>query len=153
MCVAPARRAAMTIIAPIGPQPVTSTCLPSSEPGAAHRVQRHRQRLGHRAFAVAHAVGQPIGLRGVDDDLLAERALHMRRAHRAAVVAHVQAMVLQALLAVAAQAAGAARADRDALAGQRSRRRPVPTASITPATSWPSTIGSLMRTVPKPPCW
>ena len=32
MCVAPARRAAMTISAPIGPQPVTSTLLPSSEP-------------------------------------------------------------------------------------------------------------------------
>ncbi len=32
MCVAPARRAAMIASAPIGPQPVTSTRLPSSEP-------------------------------------------------------------------------------------------------------------------------
>lgn len=32
MRVAPARRAAITAIAPIGPQPVTSTLLPSSGP-------------------------------------------------------------------------------------------------------------------------
>jgi hypothetical protein len=32
MCVAPARRAAMMAIAPIGPQPVTSTERPSSGP-------------------------------------------------------------------------------------------------------------------------
>ena len=65
MCVAPARRAAMTTIAPIGPQPVTSTALAQQRAGAVDRVQRHRQRLGHRALAVADAVGQPVGLAGV----------------------------------------------------------------------------------------
>ncbi len=64
MCAAPARRAAMITSAPIGPQPVTSTELAQQRAGAVHGVQRHRQRLGHRAFGVAHAVGQRVGLAG-----------------------------------------------------------------------------------------
>ena len=80
-------------------------------------MQRHRKRLGHRAFVVADAVGQAVRLVRLDDDLLPERALPVRRAHRAAVVAHVQAVVLQAHLAEAAQAAWLAGADRDTVAG------------------------------------
>ena len=68
-------------------------------------------------------VGQLVRLAGVADDALAERPLHMRRAHRAAVVAHVQAVVLQALLAVAAQPARPARADGHALADGKTLHR------------------------------
>ena len=61
-------------------------------------------------------------------------------------------MVLQALLAEAAQPQG-----RLGLIAMRSPgakpATPAPTSSITPATSWPSTIGCWMRIVPKPPCW
>lgn len=84
--------------------------------GAPHCMQRHRQGLCHRAFAIAHRVRQLVRLVRLDHDLLAERALHMRRAHRAAVVVHVQAVVLQTLLAEGAVAARPARADRHALA-------------------------------------
>ena len=55
---------------------------------------------------------------------LAEGAPPVRVAHGAAVVAHVQAMVLQALLAVPAQTAGPARADGDALGGREWRVGP-----------------------------
>ena len=47
---------------------------------------------------------------------LAKRALDVRKAHRAAVEAHVEAMLLDALLAIAASAAGPARAHRHPLA-------------------------------------
>ena len=86
--------------------------------GAIDGMEGDGERLRHRALAVAHALGQAKRLAGVDDDLLAERALHMRHPHGAAVVAHVEAMVLQAELAVATAAAGPARADGDALAGR-----------------------------------
>jgi hypothetical protein len=106
ICVAPARRA--------GDQ----HALAEQRPGTVDGVQRHRQRLGHRAFAVADMVCQLVRLAGVADDALAEGALHMRHAHCAAVVAHVQAVVVLALLAIAALAAGPARADGHALAGR-----------------------------------
>ena len=100
--------------------------LAEQRPGPAHGVQRTDS-----GSAIAprrrSAVATSLRLRRLDHDLLAERALHVRRAHGAAVVAHVQAMVLQPLLAVAAQAAGPARADGDAVAGlqaARRRRRP-----------------------------
>ena len=152
MCVAPARRAAMTVSAPIGPQPVTSTLLPSSGPA---RWTACSATASGSASAPSASLTQSASLWPglLDDDLLAERALHVRRAHRAAVVAHVQAMVLQALLAVAAHAAGPAGADGDAVADREARNARAPTASIMPAISWPSTIGSFTRTVPKPPCW
>jgi hypothetical protein len=56
-------------------------------------------------------------MRLVADQHLAEGALHMREAHRAAVKAHVEAMVLPALEAVAAMVARTARIDRDGRAG------------------------------------
>lgn len=77
---------------------------------------RHGQRLSHCPFLVAEGVGKTMRLAFVDDDLSAERALHVGRAHGTAVVAHVQAMVLQALLAIVALAAGPARADGDPIA-------------------------------------
>ena len=82
-------------------------------------MQRDRERLGHRALGIAHAVGKQVGLYRLDHDLLAKRALHVRHAHRAAVVAHVQAVVLQAELAVAALPARPARADRDPVADRQ----------------------------------
>ena len=86
--------------------------------GTAHGMQRHRQRLGHRAFAIAHRICQLVGLMRFDHDLLTECTLYVRRAHGAAVVAHVQAVVLQALLAELADAARTARADRHTFAGR-----------------------------------
>ena len=80
-------------------------------------VQANRERLGHRGFAQRHALGDRLGLRLVADQHFAKRALHMREAHRAAVEAHVEAMVLLALEAIAAMVARAARIDRDARAG------------------------------------
>jgi hypothetical protein len=74
----------------------------------------------------------------------------MGKAHRAAVEAHVETVVLLALLAVAAAPAWAARIDGTRVPGAT----PVtsaPTRVTVPAISWPRIIGSLSRTVPKPP--
>ena len=54
---------------------------------------------------------------------LPKGTLHVRGAHGTAVVAHVQAMVLQTLLAVGAQRAGAAGADGNSLARDRKSTR------------------------------
>jgi hypothetical protein len=104
----------MITIAPIGPQPVTSTTQQRAR--AVDGMQGHRQRLGHRAFGVADVSSQRMRLAGLDHHFLAEHTLHMWHAHRTAVVAHVQAMVLQAELAVATLAARPARAHGNAVA-------------------------------------
>ena len=74
----------------------------------------------------------------------------MRKTHRAAVEAHVEAMVLFDLEAVLQALQG-----RLGLTATRSpgfaRVTSAPTASTMPATSWPRIIGSRRRTVPKPP--
>jgi hypothetical protein len=106
----------MITIAPIGPQPVTRTDRPSSGTGAVYRVQRHRQRLGHRALAVGDVLCQPMRLAHVDHDLLPECTLYVGHAHGAAVVAHVEAVVLQSHLAEAADTARAAGADGKVIA-------------------------------------
>ena len=90
--------------------------------GAARRMQRHRERLGHRGFGQAHAVGRDVRLRFEADDRLAECALDMREAHRATVEPHVEALVLPPLQAIAAVIAGHARTDRDAVADLDSPR-------------------------------
>ena len=82
-------------------------------------MQGHRQRLGHRAFGVAYAVSEFVGLARADDDLLAERTLHMGHAHGAAEIAHVQTMVLQSKLTKAALSARVTGIDGDAVAARQ----------------------------------
>ena len=117
---------------------------------AAYRVKRNRKWLGHGGFGIAQRIRHNVGLRSINHDLLAKRALDVRRAHCAAVVAHVEAVVLQTLLAIFAVSARAAGTDRTRVpTGMSVTSAPMP--ETTPDTSCPSTIGSLMRTVPKPP--
>jgi len=78
-------------------------------------MQSHRQGLDHGALLVADMVSQLVRLPGLNHQLLAKSPLHVRVAHGTAVVAHVQAMVVQALLAVPAHPTGTAGADGDAL--------------------------------------
>ena len=70
-------------------------------------MQADRQGFGHGGQRKIEALRQQVGLRAVDDQLVAERPLHMRHAHGAAVKTHVQALVGHALLAIAARPAGA----------------------------------------------
>ena len=62
-----------------------------------------------------------MALRGVRHQHLPKGALHMRHAHGAAIEAHVQAVVVLALLAVDAEAAGPGWIDGDAVTGFQSR--------------------------------
>ena len=113
-------------------------------------MQADRERFGHRRLAQRDAVGDDMGLAFLADEQLAKRALHMRETHRAAIETHVETMVLPALEAELARVAGEARVHRDPVA-DRERLALAPTASTMPAISWPSTIGSRSRTIPKPP--
>ena len=114
---APARRAATMQSAPIGPAPRHQHALAQQFARAPRRVQADRERLGHRRLAQRHALGDRLRLRLVADQNFAKRALHMREAHRAAVEAHVEAMILFALETISAMVAGPARIDRDARPG------------------------------------
>jgi hypothetical protein len=81
--------------------------------GAVDGVQRHAQGFGHGALGVTDAVAQGAELARIDHDFLPERALDVGHAHRTAEVAHVQAVVLQPLLAKAAVVAGQTGVDCD----------------------------------------
>lgn len=80
-------------------------------------MQAHRERLGDRGFGERQLVRDRHRLRRIDRDELAKAALHMRKAHRAAEEAHVEALVAEAFLAMQALAARLARIDRNAGAG------------------------------------
>jgi len=60
-------------------------------------------------------------LPGLSDENLAKSSLNMRHWHRAAIKAHVQALVLLALQAIVASVAGPAWRNRDAVADCESR--------------------------------
>ena len=113
---APWARAAMIASAPIGPQPVTRTRLSSSEPARATAWRVTAKGSASAASPIGNALGDLVALRGEGDEALAEGALDVRERHGAAVEAHVQALVRQALEAVGAGAAGTARRDGDAVA-------------------------------------
>jgi len=81
----------------------------------ARRMQRHRQRFAERRFAGRQAIGRH-ALDGIGDKHLAEGALDMRKGHGAAVEAHVEALVVQPFLAIAAGPAWPRRRHGDELA-------------------------------------
>ena len=65
-------------------------------------MQRYGERLRERRFSQRNigSYGKRLFLR--DDDLVAKRALDMRKSHRTAVEANIEALVRMALDAVAA---------------------------------------------------
>ena len=113
---APWARAAMIASAPIGPQPLTSTRLSSSEPARATACRVTAKGSASAASPIEMPSATLWHCAGERDEPLAEGALDVRERHGAAVEAHVQALVRQALEAVRAGAAGPARRDRDPVA-------------------------------------
>jgi hypothetical protein len=109
--------------APIGPHPVTRTRLPSNDPARHDGVQDDGKGLGKGSLVDGDAVGDLVALPGFSDETLAKGALNMRHRHRAAVKAHVQALVLLALQAIVASVAGPARRNRDAVTDRKPRYR------------------------------
>ena len=112
---APARRAAMATSAPIGPLPLTRMRLPISEPARLVACSATASGSAIAASCSDIALGNRMRLAFAADEDLAKRSLHMREAHRAAVEAHVEALVLKTFEAVAAAIARHARIDRDAV--------------------------------------
>ena len=81
-----------------------------------HRMQTNRQRFGKGGLAHREPRRDREGLMLVDHDLVAEGALHVRKAHRASEEAHVEALMARSLKAIAASSAGVAWVDGDAVA-------------------------------------
>ena len=79
------------------------------------RMQGHGERLGKSGLVDRDAVVDLVALPFLGDKALAKCALNMRHRHRAAVEAHVQAVVLLAAQAVLADVAGPARRNRHAV--------------------------------------
>ena len=80
-------------------------------------VQTYRNRLGERGVAVRQRIGNGNGLFRLANKRFAKAAVDMRGPHRAAVEAHVRAMIAQTLSAIRAGPAREARIDGDALTG------------------------------------
>jgi hypothetical protein len=85
--------------------------------GAVRRVQRDRERLGHRDLGERHVGRHRDALLLRHQEELAERAVHVREHARAAEEAHVRAQVLASLAAAGASPAGPRGIDRDPVAG------------------------------------
>src|SRR4029079_12366303 len=64
-----------------------------------------------------------VALPGFSDETLAKRALNVRHRHRAAIEAHVEAVVLLTLQAVLTSVAGPAWGNRDAIADREPGNR------------------------------
>ena len=109
------------VSAPIGPGARHQHALAEQRAGALGGMQADRERLGEGGLGRRDARRDLHRLPLLDDEHVAEAALHMREAHRAAVEQHVGAVLLLAHLAVAAMAAGPARIDRDAVARLHAR--------------------------------
>ena len=147
---APWMRAAATASAPMGPQPETSTRLPSKA-ARCTPCSATEKRLGHAACCSGTWRGHRFRTARRRTSRL-RKAPDMRVAHGAAVEAHVQAPVGQASRQYLHAAAGRLGFTATRLSPGFTRVDPGATAVTVPATSWPRIIGRLMRTVPKPPC-
>ena len=78
-------------------------------------MQHDRERLRKSRFVDRDTVGDLVALPGFGDEMLAKRTLNVRHRHRAAIEAHVEAVVLLALQAIVTGIAGPARRDGDAV--------------------------------------
>ena len=78
-------------------------------------MQDDRERLGKGRLVDRDTVGYLVALPGFSDKALTKRSLNVRHWHRAAIEAHVQALVLLAPQAVVTAIAGSARRNRDAV--------------------------------------
>src|SRR5690606_10042255 len=87
--------------------------------GARKRVQADGERLGDGGLGEGRAGPDLLALEGLGHDEVAEAALLVGKPHRRAVEAHMQAMLAQALSAVAAGIARPARIERHAIAGDQ----------------------------------
>jgi hypothetical protein len=103
-------------------------------------AQADGERLGHGRFRHRHGRRNRYGLRLIDDEALAEAALHMGKSHRAAHEPHVEALVVLPRPTITARVAGLARVDGHPSAWRDPGHRG-PTSSTVPAISWPSAIG------------
>jgi len=83
---------------------------------AVYRVQRDSEGLGERDLAERDVARHRVALALAHHEVLAEHALHVREAARAAEEAHVLAQLLAPLAAIAAPPARVRRTDRDLVA-------------------------------------